>query len=175
MRRSRFVTLLSMGTAALALTACDDPAETAVFESVQQCLDSGLYDSNTCRTQYADAAKAHVQAAPRFASAAECEAAFGPGNCQTAPETQQAQATGGHSMFMPLMMGYMLGSMSRGGVGVPPQPLYRGWEGGRPGAFRAADATVVSKTTGPTSVDAKAMRSSTVARGGFGTRAYAGS
>lgn len=176
MRRSRFVTLLTMGTAAIALTACDDPANTAVFESVQQCVDSGMYDSNTCRAQFDQARKTHVAAAPVFASAEECQATFGPGKCEPAPAgTQQSQATGsGHSLFMPLMMGYMMGSMSRGGAAVPPQPLYRGWENGRSGAFRVADSTVVSNTTGRATVNATALRSSTVSRGGFGARAFAG-
>jgi uncharacterized protein YgiB involved in biofilm formation len=175
MRRSRFVTLLTMGTAAIALTACDDPASTAVFETVQQCLDSGMYDSNTCRSQFDQAKQTHVAAAPKFASAEECQATFGPGKCEPAPEAQQAQATGsGHSLFMPLMMGYMMGSLSRGGAAVPPQPLYRGWENGRSGAFRVADSTVVSNTTGRASVNATAFRTSTVARGGFGGRAVAG-
>jgi uncharacterized protein YgiB involved in biofilm formation len=178
MRRSRFVKLLSMGTAAIALTACEDPANTAVFETVQQCIDSGMYDSNTCRTQFDQAQKTHVAAAPVFTSAEECQAQFGPGKCETAPaaaQQSQASGSGSGSLFMPLMMGYMMGSMSRGGVGVPPQPLYRGWENGRSGAFRAANSTVVSNTTGRTAVNAAALRSPTLARGGFGSRAFAGS
>jgi uncharacterized protein YgiB involved in biofilm formation len=172
MRRSRFVKLLSMGTAALALTACEDPANTAVFETVQQCLDSGMYDSNTCRTQFDQARQTHVAAAPVFTGAQECEAAFGPGKCEMAPPEAQQSSMGSGSLFMPLMMGYMMGSLSRGGAAVPPQPLYRGWENGRSGAFRVADSTVVSNTTGRTTVNAATLRSPTVARGGFGSRAF---
>lgn len=181
MRRSRFVTLLSMGTAAVALTACDDPTSTAVFETQEQCIESKLYDASECVGQFAQAKKTHVAAAPAFASVRECEAEFGPGKCEPAPEAQQGATSGsGHSLFMPLMMGYMMGSLSRGGTAVPPQPLYRGWEGARPGAFRTADSTLIANGTGRTTVDARSVRTptartATVARGGFGARAVAGS
>lgn len=180
MRRSRFVALLSMGTAAVALTACDDPTSTTVYESQEQCIESKLYDASECTTQFAKAKQTHLAAAPAYASARECEAEFGPGKCEPAPGAQQAASSGGHSLFMPLMMGYMMGSLSRGGTAVPPQPLYRGWEGGRSGAFRTADSTLIANGTGRTTFDARSVqtpstRTATVSRGGFGARAVAGS
>ncbi len=74
---------------------------------------------------------------------------------------------------MPLMMGYMMGSMmSRGSVA--PQPLYR--SAGDSKTYRTADNQKVGTTTGRTQIAqaaarAPAMKTSTMSRGGFGSSA----
>lgn len=177
MRRSRFIALVSMGTATLALTACDDPVQTSVFETVDQCITSGTYSREECNANFETARKVHTETAPTFASKADCEAEFGPGQCGAPQQPQQQTAMGGGSMFMPLMLGYMMGSMSSGGRSVATQPLYRTPQGGQAGAFRTATGDVVAKGVGRTTVNANSSvakaptPSSTVARGGFGARA----
>ncbi len=178
MRRSRFIALVSMGTATLALTACEDATQTTVFENLDQCVQSRLYSQEECQANFQAATTVHRQAAPTFASRSDCEADFGAGQCEPAPQQQQQQAAhGGGSLFMPLMLGYMMGSMSSAGRAVQPQPLYRAYEGGARGPFRTAGGTSVAARPGPTTVDAKSAvakaptRSATLARGGFGGRA----
>lgn len=76
---------------------------------------------------------------------------------------------------MPLMKGYMMGSMlggGRGGFGA--QPMYRPAD--VPGTFRTADNQSVGTTTGATKVARSAAtpptaKAHTVSRGGFGVRA----
>ena len=72
---------------------------------------------------------------------------------------------------MPLMMGYMMGSMLGGRGAVAAQPLYR--SAGDSKSFRTADNKNVGSRTGRTQVARSAgsrpsAKSSTISRGGFG-------
>lgn len=155
MRKSRVIRLALLGTVGLVgLTACEENDPLAghdVLRDQKEC--ASRPDPDGCRIALADARAQHVQTAPRFASREDCETQFGLGNCgtpqqilsandefstvqpapQAAPLTgeqaqqQQAQSSGG--IFMPMLMGYMIGrSLSgpspwanRGAA----QPLYR--------------------------------------------------
>ncbi len=72
---------------------------------------------------------------------------------------------------MPLMMGYMMGSMLGGRRSMMSQPLYRSAKS--PKSFRTANNMNVGSATGRTQVARSAtsrpsFKSSTIRRGGFG-------
>ncbi len=173
MKRSRSIGLVMMSAGAVFLTAsCEEPqVDAAIFEDVQQCLAQPGADEQTCRDAFQLARQQHVEVAPKYTDKAACEADFGEGQCEDAPY----QTQGGGSVFMPLMMGYMMGRMMSGGMrGVAPQPLYR--SANDPGSFRTADNQTVGRGTGPTTVSraaasAPTAKRTTVSRGGFGAGA----
>jgi uncharacterized protein YgiB involved in biofilm formation len=75
-------------------------------------------------------------------------------------------------MFMPLMMGYMMGSMIGGRGFGNSQPLYR--TRSNPGTFRTSDNKAAGRSTGRTQVAKSSMarptsKASTRSRGGFGS------
>lgn len=184
------IRLALLGTVGLVgLAGCDDNDPLAghdVLRDQKEC--SAKPDPDACRTALADARAQHVQTAPRFANREECEAQFGVNNCgtptqvlagndafsaatpvdpsqpQTSPQTgeQQAQAqSSSGGIFMPMLMGYMMGRTLGGGFGA--QPLYRdpnntAYSGGKPlgqlSANRFPDAPKASPLA--------------VSRGGFG-------
>lgn len=185
MRKSRVIRLALLGTVGLVgLAGCDnnDPlAGHDVLRDQKEC--ASRPDPDACRTALADARAQHVQTAPRFTSREQCEAEFGVSNCgtpsqvlagndafssatpagdaasSTAPQQQAQSASGG--IFMPMLMGYMMGRTLGGGLGA--QPLYRdpsntAYSGGRPlgqlSANRFPDAPKASPLA--------------VSRGGFG-------
>ncbi len=166
-RSSIFVSLL-MGASIFALSACEEPkVDAAVFESLQQCLDNPDMDPDQCRTNFADARNQHAAVAPKYTSVEDCEADFGSARCETAPY----RTSSGGSVFMPLMMGYMMGSMLGGRGRVAAQPLYRSADDSR--SFRTADNRKVGGATGRTQVarstaSRPSAKSSTIRRGGFG-------
>ncbi|MDH3704245.1 MAG: DUF1190 domain-containing protein, partial [Alphaproteobacteria bacterium] len=110
--------------------------------------------------------------APKYNSKADCEADFGAERCETAPY----RSSGGGSVFMPLMMGYMMGSMIAGRSSVVSQPLYRSADDSK--NFRTGDNRKVGGATGVTKVARSAtkrptVKSRTTSRGGFGARGRA--
>jgi len=171
MKRSKSVALLAMGASVIALTACDEPqVDALVFDSLQQCLANQDVPREQCEADFQAARSQHAQVAPKYASQQACETDFGAANCETAPQQTQS----GGSIFMPLMMGYMMGSMLNRGAGVTPQPLYRSADDAK--TYRTADNRTVAKQTGPVQVAkaatrAPTMKTSTVSRGGFGASA----
>ena len=75
---------------------------------------------------------------------------------------------------MPMMMGYMMGSMLGGRRGMMPQPLYRSMDDTK--NFRTGDNQRVSSKTGLTKVSKGLTRMPstkmrTIRRGGFGAAA----
>lgn len=171
MKRSKSVALLAMGASVIALTACEEPqVDALVFESLQQCLANQDVSREQCEADFKAAKEQHAQVAPKYTSKEACEADFGSASCETAPQQTQS----GGSVFMPLMMGYMMGSMLNNRAGVAPQPLYRSADDAK--AFRTADNTRVGTQTGRVQVASSAakaptMKTSTVSRGGFGASA----
>jgi uncharacterized protein YgiB involved in biofilm formation len=103
---------------------------------------------------------------------ADCEADFGVGKCEQAPYRTNT----GSSVFMPLLVGYMMGRT----LGYGGQPLYRSKDD--PGRFRTADNRAIPGRTGQVKVPAAAAKPPTSklhtsSRGGFGAsaRSYSGS
>jgi uncharacterized protein YgiB involved in biofilm formation len=173
MKRSKSIKLALMGVSVLALSACDQPQEAAaIFENVDECAKFEGFDLEQCRQNWDVAEQEHVRTAPKYTDIADCQADFGEAQCEKAPQ----QTSSGGSVFMPMMMGYMMGSMLSGGgrSNVATQPLYRSKDD--PSNFRTGDNQKVSGKTGITQVAsttarAPSTKTSTVSRGGFGTTA----
>ncbi|MEX2453876.1 MAG: DUF1190 domain-containing protein [Rhodospirillaceae bacterium] len=170
MKRSKSVRLVAMGTGLLLVTGCEEPMiDTAIFETAQQCETLG-FSADECRANYERAQDMHTGVAPKYAAQADCEADFGAEQCEVAPQ----QTASGGSVFMPLMMGYMMGSMMSGNNRSPAQPLYRSRDDRA--AFRTADNRNVGAQTGRVQVArsaaaAPSVKTRTIARGGFGSSA----
>ena len=170
MKRSSALTFVLVGAGAVILSGCDDPQDVAVFESVEQCAQHADFTAEYCAIHMERAQAEHVRVAPKYTSIADCESDFGAGECEIAPQ----KTVGGGSVFMPLMMGYMMGHMLGGGSRVATQPLYRSRDDA--GTFRTGDnrkmatrtgvSKVASRFTGPANTKTRTVR-----RGGFGTTA----
>lgn len=122
MKRSRTAGLILMGTAPLLLSACShepDAVRSGLYTSVDACV-AAHNDRTTCTDAYTSAYRESKTAAPAFDTEGECEARYGQSGCI------QRDAGGGHSLFMPMMAGFMLSQAMRGN--------------GATGAFRSAAA-----------------------------------
>jgi uncharacterized protein YgiB involved in biofilm formation len=187
MKRSKKTALVLMvPVATLMLAGCvEESAPMMVFTDPSECSAAGLNSAEQCKTDFAAAQALHPQVAPKYLNKEECETDFGAGKCETAPQ----QTTSSGSVFMPMMMGYMMGQMlNRGGAGgnfqttanagagpnVATQPLYKSRDDG--GTFRTATNTAVAKGIGPVSIkpsQVKPQMGQVVRRGGFGQQAAA--
>lgn len=173
MKRSKSLKLALMGATILTMTACDNGDEVAaIFEDVDECARYEGQDLDQCRQGFEQAAAEHIRTAPKYTSVEDCQADFGNENCEQAP----MQTTSGGSVFMPMMMGYMMGSMLSGGTrsNVATQPLYRSKDD--PKSFRTGDNQKVTTQTGVQKVPSNVTKSpstktSTLRRGGFGSTA----
>lgn len=186
MKRSKKAALVLMVPAAtLLLAGCgEEPEQAMVFTDPSECSAAALNSAEQCEADYAAAQKLHPQVAPKYLNKEECEADFGVGKCEAAP---QQTSTGG-SVFMPMMMGFLAGQMfNRGGMGgnfqqpgaaagsrVPSQPLYKSRDDRN--TFRTATNTPVARGIGPVSLkpsQVKPQAGQVVRRGGFGQQAVA--
>ncbi len=180
MRRSKKISVtLTSGVVAVAMAGCSpEQVDISTFTSADQCAAMGN-SIDACEASFAAAQENHVQAAPRFESRLDCEAEFGAQNCAPAEaqiaamtgeeQPQQQQASGG-SFFMPLMLGYMMGSALAPRQAVAAQPLYR-TAGGN---YTTPAGTNVGRSLGGTQTVARsavrpATQARTVSRGGFGS------
>lgn len=116
MKKSSHIRLALLGSASLALAACDQgpPQDAKFFSDTMQC--SAVFKPADCEDAAKKSEQTHLTEAPKFARKEECEAEFGAGNCET------RQSAGGGGIFMPLLMGYMMGKAFS-------QPVYRGPDG----------------------------------------------
>jgi uncharacterized protein YgiB involved in biofilm formation len=167
--RSSITISLMVSVSLVALTACDEPkVDASVFKNLDQCKNDPMMRSEQCEASFKEARGQHASVAPKYASKADCQADFGEEKCEAAPY----KTSSGGSVFMPMMMGYMMGSMLGGRSSMMSQPLYRSSK--NPGAFRTADNRNVGSKTGRTSVAKSAtsrpsFKNSTMSRGGFGS------
>ncbi|WP_105101439.1 DUF1190 domain-containing protein [Microbulbifer pacificus] len=192
MKRSKKAALvLTVPVATLLIAGCEKEVQGMVYSSPEECS-AGGWNTEQCEAEYAKAKALHPQVAPKYVSKEECEADFGDGKCETAPQ----QTASGHSFFMPMMMGYLAGQMmnrganfqpgaatsgtntaaagnkSAAGAGVPTQPLYKSRDDR--GTYRTAHNTPVAKGAGPVSLRPSQVQprvGSLVRRGGFGQQA----
>lgn len=185
-KRSRNVSLAIVGAAAFGLAGCkSEETDARAFPDQASCTAAAqegslFFTEEDCKTAFAEAAQNHLETAPRYDSLAVCEEQHGVGNCEGDPAAQQSGGTG--SIFMPLMMGYLMGSMLSGGNrGVMSQPLSRTANGGfatPTGDTRLSTNNGAGKmqtsafTKAPTTMGKPPMSRAQVAqRGGFGQTA----
>jgi len=158
-----------MGVSLFALAACGEPeVEAAIFENIQQCISNGDASPEQCEQNFREAKSQHASVAPKYENQEDCQADFGAGKCEPAPY----RTSSGSSVFMPLMAGYMMGSMLSGRSSMGSQPLYRSTKS--PGTFRTADNRSAGNRTGRTNVARSAtsrpsVKTATRSRGGFGS------
>lgn len=180
--RSRTVALTILGAAAFTVAGCrDEQVEAQAFPDLASCqaaaTGGGLVTADQCNQAFAEAEALHVEAAPRYDSLAVCEEQHGAGNCGS--EAEQA-GSGSGSIFMPLLAGYLIGSMlGRAGGGMAAsQPMYRNAQGGFTNAAgttnfgsNAGRATMSSQNfarPAATAGQAPMTRATATSRGGFG-------
>lgn len=183
-KRSRTVALTILGAAAFTVAGCrDEQVEAQAFPDLASCqaaaTQGGLITAAECNQAFAEAEALHVEAAPRYDSLAVCEEQHGAGNCGS--EDQQVAQGGSGSIFMPLLAGYLIGSMlgrSMGGGTAASQPMYRNAQGGFTNAARTSNfgsnagrAAMSSQTfarPAATAGQAPMTRATAASRGGFG-------
>lgn len=119
MKRSTKVSLVLLGSAAAltTLSGCDNqpqaPADNGgTFTTMAECV--AVYDQQTCQSAMSLANQEHWQNAPHFSSYDQCVAQYGPGGCASG-----STYGGSGNIWVPMMMGYMLGSANS-----TPAPLY---------------------------------------------------
>lgn len=191
---SLHLTTMLAGATAFTLAGCDDPGGQASwdpnrgeqvqafsYKTLEECKDANEVSDQQCETSYAAAQKDDEKNAPRFEARASCEDVYGVGNC--VPRT----GSDGHSVFGPLLAGFVIGRMLDGGGGYyrgtglyhRDDGYYSTW-GGRLGRDYGSGRTVITRESidppdairsAPPKVQ---TRTSVVSRGGFGGgRAYA--
>lgn len=185
-KRSRHVALVLAGSAVLALAACeDDRVDAQSFPDLESCVaaareNSMWFTEQDCQTNFAAAQQEYLETAPRYESKELCEQEHGAGNCDGDP-TQTAQNQGGGFSFMPLLVGYMMGSMMARGGGIFSQPMvqkadgrYATPKGDQSFASNRGSGKVPAQTftRGPTTMgQAPLSRAAVAQRGGFGAAA----
>ncbi len=168
-KRSGKVALVAMGmgVSALALTGCEEKVDAFQFASVDSCVTSGEFSEAECTTRFARAQEEHARAAPRYQSREDCEAEHGAAACEPQPGQATQQASTGGGLWMPLMIGWMMGRALGGPVAT--QPLYRS---PNQGTVRTASGATVDAKSGPVSVAksaaARPPAGTVMSRGGFG-------
>jgi uncharacterized protein YgiB involved in biofilm formation len=191
MKRSHAIILGIAGMAIVASVisdknASDEPTEALVYASAEECKVEGKIAASECDSQWATATEKQLIAAPKFESEQDCETAHGAGKCRTA-------TMNGTSVFLPAMVGYLIGRQLSGGGATATQPLYpanpatagcgagasasptsctRTGSGGvvaRTGAALASGANAIAPRSAVKSVTSN---TSVISRGGFGSTAY---
>lgn len=179
--RSGNVRLALLGAAAFGVAGCvPEDVATQVFPTLAECRAAaqdltGDYSAQDCDDAFALAEVAHNETAPRYDELALCEEQHG-GECTVDPA---AASSGGGSIFMPLMMGYMMGSMMNNGrATMAAQPLYRTASGtfSTPSGATSLNANRGAVNLAPTNFRAAApasaaqpmTRANVRASGGFG-------
>lgn len=134
MKRSRTVAALLLGGISPLLFACgeDGPEEATVYPSVEAC--TAEKPASDCAEAFTAARQEHLAGAPRFASREACEAEMGDGACTPANE---GMGSGTGSIFVPALVGFMIGRSLTGGYA---QPVYFDRQGyARSGNTRIAE------------------------------------
>ncbi|WP_050527894.1 DUF1190 domain-containing protein [Pseudorhodobacter aquimaris] len=181
MKRSSRVAITILGAAAFTLAGCqEEQVDAQAFPDLRSCINAaqngGMFTAEDCDASFAEAEALHVEAAPRYDSLAVCEEQHGEGACGS----EEAAAQGGSgSIFMPLMMGYLMGNMLGGRGTAASQPMYKTADGKYTNAARSstfssnsgAGKLSTSQFTKPAATAGKApmTRATATSRGGFGS------
>ncbi|MEP4198807.1 MAG: DUF1190 domain-containing protein [Aliishimia sp.] len=111
MKRSRSVTLLTMASAAMVLTACEEKIDTEgdVYRSVAECEQAALVPDADCTPLLDEGQRIHLAAGPRYNTLALCESQHGKNACNTmSQETQDFSS--------PIPVGYFVTGAIAGAV-----------------------------------------------------------
>ncbi len=171
--KKMIVAPLALAISMLSTGCSPSTTEASLYKDAESCVAAGN-DFNQCQNQFEQAEIVHQQTAPKFSKLEECEAEYGKGYCG-----EQQSSGGGGSTFMPMMMGYMMGSMlSSNSSAVQAQPLYNDRKSS---GFVTGTGANVGKSYGnavvPTAIAGKAptvasamspSKAAAAARGGFG-------
>ena len=122
MKRSSNISLVLIASlaATTSLSGCGSshpdlpPDNGGTFANMAECV--AKYDQQTCATAQHIAYQEHLQNAPHYYTQADCIMQYGAGMCQPA-----SVYGGAGNIWMPMMMGYMMGSATS-----RPAPLYYG-------------------------------------------------
>lgn len=113
MRKSFSLKPLSIGVAAVLLSACSSNKEDAiVFDSLDDCVNANPDAVAQCELAYQGALQEAAKTAPKYGSERDCEYDFGANQCR------ELQTNSG-SFFMPFMAGYMVANL------LSPRPYYQ--------------------------------------------------
>jgi uncharacterized protein YgiB involved in biofilm formation len=192
--RSTAVRSALIGVSAFALAGCKEEVDVSFFQSADQCraaLDKGSefasveFSASDCDAAFEHAMEEHAVLAPRYDELALCEEQHGSGACAPPAEAGGAvdddEVAGHGPVFMPLFMGYMMGSMLSGNQrAISGRPLYSDGKGALysasgqrmgfsgPGSTMKASPATLRAPANPR-IAAPMTRSVVTARGGFGT------
>ncbi|NEU13907.1 DUF1190 domain-containing protein [Methylobacterium sp. BTF04] len=177
-KRSETVTLVLLAGAGAAAWgfARIDPSQreedVLVYNGPEACISAAIRTSEDCRRDYATVRLAYPNAAPRYATASDCESHHGPGHCVTG-DSVGASATG---RFVPVLAGYIIGRTEE--QDLDPQPIYDhrpseagpGYVGSGSGGYCTSWGGRVSTTSGGSSSFARVASSAVrpASFGGFG-------
>jgi len=190
MKRTSVMKVMTIGlvtVSAFALSACQDETSTAsTFKDVNQCVSAAksvdaTFTEADCKSGFTAAQAENASTAPRYDAMAVCEEQHGPAACVA------EQRADGSSVFMPMMMGYMVGSMLNNNSSdrdrryshsyAPMYPVSGGGYSTATGVYSSSlnskgyvsPAALVAKPS--STVNAAPMTKATAAsRGGFGGR-----
>lgn len=187
-RLTRPATIGLIGLTAFTLAACQEEVlEVPMISSASECTTSipGATPEE-CKAAIDQAHAEHQATAPRYDAVAVCEEQHGAGNCVA------DNSSGGGSIFMPILMGYMMGSLmsklgggaAAGAANARSVPMYPGAGGGlqtADGSTKVASGSGTAKVgpqafkAQPTTLGKAPMSSATVrSTGGFGNSTTSG-
>lgn len=184
MKRTNSMKILTIGlltVSAFALSACQEDGEAQSFKNVEQCIsaskvDGAKFTALDCRDGFTTALAENKLSAPRYDAMQLCEQEHGASACVA------EQRSDGSSVFMPIMMGYMMGSwMADNGRDryrhnyVPMYPMKSGGYSTSTGYYASsfgnksyASPSALSAKPAATFKSAPMSKVSIAARGGFG-------
>ena len=182
MKRSKALKLVTMATAAVALTSCKETIDTEgqVFSSVAQCERSDIVSDADCDPLMQEGYKIHEATAPRYSDRYLCERDHGTENCDRETEGTKAY-------YSPSPIGYFLtGALVGSAVSNIVRPVYRERDKKRyympgggtvrylgNGLYGTGSGSVKKYAHNPARVSPKVQTRTTMAsRTGFGGRSF---
>lgn len=184
MKRTNSMKILTIGlltVSAFALSACQEDGEAQSFKNVEQCISASKvleakFTELDCRNGFAAALAENEKSAPRYDAMQLCEQEHGASACVA------EQRSDGSSVFMPIMMGYMMGSWMADNDRdryrhnyVPMYPMKSGGYSTSTGYYASsfgnksyASPSALSAKPAATFKSAPMSKVSIAARGGFG-------
>ncbi len=183
MRKSGFLAALpakplAIAIAAITFSACSSNEPAKVFQSVEECVKDGAATEQECQQAYDDALAEARRSGPKYANINDCQSEFGSGRCQ------QYRGSNGESWFVPLMAGYVLGSVLNNSGGYHhyhSAPLYTSYSHRSPffGQWSTVDGNTYGSvrqrqiSTNKSTFEPKPAVKKTIRRGGFGSKVAA--